>query len=148
MKTVRADDGTRYLLLKRSGDASLVRDPATGNECYVRNDRLETVDGANPLETAAAGIDPTTRTILRTVHDDESLGLLVDLADRGPTRVRTLLDRYDSCESDLHGRLTQLTLADLLEETAVDGERAYQLTDDCRRALETIRSAGSDGADD
>lgn len=139
MKTVRDDDGTRYLLLKRSTEASLVRDPTTGNECYVRNDRLEHVDDATGLETAASGVDPAIRRLLRGVHDDETLGFLLELADRGPTDVRTVLDRYDFCESDLHGRLAELAAAGLLEETTLGGERGYRVTDDCVRALSAIR---------
>lgn len=139
MKTVRDDDGTPYLLLKRSAQASLVRDPATGNECYVRNERLEEVESESALETAATGIDPAVRRLLRSVRDDRSLGLLIEVADRGPTGVRTILDEYDFCESDLHGLLASVTAAGLLEETEVAGERGYRATDDCRRALSVLR---------
>ena len=140
MKTVRDDEGTLYLLLKRSESASLVRDPATGNECYVQNDRLEPVEGASPLETAAAGIDEPVRRLLRGVHDERTLGLLVELADDGPTGVRTILERYDFCESDLHGRLVELVAVGLLEEVEVDGERGYRITETCERALTVVRS--------
>ncbi|WP_254767684.1 DUF7346 family protein [Salinilacihabitans rarus] len=141
MKTVRDDDGNRYLLLKRSESASLVRDPRTGNQCYVRNDRLEAVDGESPLETAARGVDEPVRTLLRYVHDDRTLGLLIELADRGPAPVRDLLGEYDFCESDLHGRVATLVAAGLLEEADVAGERGYGVTDDCRRALDVVRPA-------
>ncbi|EMA34088.1 DUF7346 family protein [Halobiforma nitratireducens] len=151
MKTVRDDRGNRYLLLKRSESASLVRDPETGDECYVRNDRLEFVDRSG-LETAAATVDEPVRTLLGNVHDEETLGLLIELADRGPLGIRTLLDSYDLCESDLHGRLTVLTAAGLLEETELEHgvatERGYRVTDDCRRALETIRPARDDADQD
>ncbi|RQG90106.1 hypothetical protein EA462_08905 [Natrarchaeobius halalkaliphilus] len=140
MKTVQDDTGKRYLLLKQSEHASLVRDPQNGNECYVRNDRLETVDDATALETAARTIPDPHRRLLTTVHDEETLGLLIELSERGPIDVRTLLDRYTLCESDLHGRLTVLTSAGLLAETAVAGEPAYQLTESCRTALETFRT--------
>lgn len=141
MKTVRDDDGTLYLLLKRSERASLVRDPATGNECYVRNDRLEPVEGASPLETAAAGVSEPVRTLLRGVHDERTLGLLIELADRGPMGVRTILDRYDFCESDLHGRFVELVAVGLLEEAEVDGERGYRVTEAAERALSVVRDA-------
>lgn len=84
MKSVQDDTGKRYLLLKRSEHASLVRDPRNGNECYVQNDRLEDVD-ESPLETAARTVSGPVRTLLTTVHDEATLGLLVELAERGPT---------------------------------------------------------------
>lgn len=139
MDTVRDRDGNRYLLLKRSSSASLVRDPETGDERYVRNDRLERVDGASALETAADGVDDAVVRLVRAVHDDETLGLLIELADGGPVAVRTLLERYDLCESDLHGRITECRAAGLLEEADVAGERGYRVTDDCVRALGVIR---------
>ncbi len=144
MKTVRDDDGKRYLLLKRSADASLVRDPATGNSCYVRNDRLADADDASPLETAAAGVSDPIRRLLRGVHDDRTLGLLVELAADDGLGVRTILDRYDFCESDLHGRLAELRAVGLIAEIEVDGERGYRVTDDCERALEAIRVESDD----
>ena len=137
MKTVRADDGTDYVLLKQSDDASLVRDPTTGNECYVRNDRLETID-RSPLETAASAVSEPVRTLVTNVHDEKTLGLLFELAERGPTDVRTLLDVTDLCESDLHGTLTVLTMAGLLVETTVADERGYRVTEDGTVALEWI----------
>ncbi|WIV67623.1 DUF7346 family protein [Natrialbaceae archaeon AArc-T1-2] len=148
MKPVRDDDGTRYLLLKRSAEASLVRDPTTGNECYVRNDRLEPEEDATVLETAATGVDPAIRRLLRGVHDDETLGFLLELAERGATDVRTILERYDVCESDLHGRLAELAAAGLLEEVDVDGERGYRISDDCERALSAIRDATTASEDE
>jgi hypothetical protein len=146
MRTVEDDTGRRYLLLKRSDSASLVRDPANGNECYVRNDRLETVDEESPLETATRCVDGSLLTLLTNVHDEETLGLLIELAERGPLGVRTLLDTAGVCESDLHGRLTVLTAAGLLEETDVAGERGYRVTEECAAALEVVRS-GADGTD-
>ncbi|MDQ2049138.1 hypothetical protein RBH26_01440 [Natronolimnohabitans sp. A-GB9] len=138
MKTVQDDTGRRYLLLKRSEHASLVRDPQSGNECYVQNDRLEDVD-ESALELAAQTVDDPVRALLTNVHDETTLGLLIELADRGPLGVRTLLDSYDICESDLHGRLTVLSAAGLLEEPDVAGERGYRTTADCDRALEVVR---------
>ncbi|WP_254763667.1 DUF7346 family protein [Natrinema marinum] len=140
MKSVQDDTGKRYLLLKHSTEASLVRDPETGNECYIQNDRLESVDGESPLETAARSVDGPILTLLTNVHDEETLGLLIELGERGPLDVRTLLDAYDFCESDLHGRLTVLSAAGLLEETEIAGERGYRLSEDCETALAVLRS--------
>ncbi|MFC6767968.1 DUF7346 family protein [Natrinema soli] len=139
MKTVEDDTGKRYLLCKRSDSASLVRDPETGNECYIQNDRLEAVGDESALETAARSVSDPVLTLLTAVHDEETLGLLVELSVRGPLGVRALLDAYDVCESDLHGRLTVLTAAGLLEETDVAGERGYRITETCETALEAIR---------
>ncbi|AGB36682.1 DUF7346 family protein [Natronococcus occultus] len=138
MKPVQDDTGKRYVLLKRSEHASLVRDPETGNECYVQNDRLEQLEDASVLETAARTVDDPVRTLLTTVHDETALGLLVELGKRGPLGVREMLDGYDCCESDLHGRLTVLTAAELIAETEVAGERGYRLTDDGEAALEAV----------
>jgi hypothetical protein len=140
MKTVEDDTGKRYLLLKRSDSASLVRDPDNGNECYIQNDRLEAIGEESALETAARSVSEPVVTLLTNVHDEETLGLLVELSERGPLGVRLLLDAYDFCESDLHGRLTVLSAAGLLEETEIAGERGYRLTEECESALETLRS--------
>lgn len=146
MRTVRDDEGTRYLLRKRSAESSLVYDPETGEERYLPNDRLHDLDSAgSPLETAAAGVDPAVRTLLSAVHDNESLGLLVALTDRGAIAVRDLLSAYGLCESDLHGRLSELVAAGLIEETTVAGERGYRATGECREALAVVRSEGKNG---
>lgn len=139
MKTVRDDDGTHYLLLKRSGEASLVRDPETGNECYVGNDRLEDADDISPLETSARAIPDPVRAIVRTAHDDRSLGLLVELADRGPLSVRTLLSNTAYCESDLSGLLATLAAAGVITEVEVDDERGYELAEESAAALARLR---------
>lgn len=142
MRTVEDDTGKRYLLCKRSDDSSLVRDPETGEERHVRNDRLEPVD-ERPLETAARAVPPPVRTLLTSVHDEATLGLLLELDERGPLAVRSILATFDFCESDLHGRLAVLTAADLLEETAVAGERGYRPTETCERALDLIRGTNA-----
>ncbi len=138
MKTVQDDTGKRYLLLKQAEQASLVRDPDSGNECYVQNDRLEPLD-ESPLETAARTFSSPVRTLLTSVHDEATLGLLCELETRGPLAIRTVLSAYDFCESDLNGRLAVLAAADLIEETEIGGERGYGLTDTGKAALEAIR---------
>lgn len=140
MRTVRDETGKRYVLLKRSDGASRVRDPETGRERYVENDRLEPVEGTSPLETAADGVPEPVRRITTAVHDDRSLGLLIDLVDRGPLAVRTLLDADDFCESDLHGLLAEFRVAGLVTETTVAGERGYDATDLAREGVEALRS--------
>lgn len=140
MRTVSDDDGTRYLLLKQSSETSLVRDPETGAEQYIDNDRLEAVDGESPLVTAAAAVDAPVRRLLTATHNDQSLGLLVELVDRGPCSVLDLLDSYDLCESDLHGLLTEFRAAGLIEESTADGRRGYDATDLAATAVGQLRT--------
>ncbi|MFC7045123.1 hypothetical protein ACFQH6_06560 [Halobacteriaceae archaeon GCM10025711] len=138
MRTVRDDEGNVYLLLKRSRESSRVRDPATGEERYLPNDRLEPVDGESPLETAARAVPAPVRRVLRVASTDRALGLLVEL-DRRPRSVRELLDAYDLCESDLHGLLAECAVAGVVEETTVAGERGYRVTDEASDALARLQ---------
>jgi hypothetical protein len=138
MRSVRDESGQRYLLLKESGDASRVRDPETGAEHYVENDRLEPVEGESPLATAARAVPEAVRTLTTAVHDERALGLLVDIHARGPLDVRTLLSAYDLCESDLHGLLGEFRAAGLLAETTVAGERGYETTETAGEALAAL----------
>lgn len=116
MQTVEDTNEKRYLLLKRSGESSLVRDPGTGEERYVENSALSPVAGASPLETAANEVPSELRRFLRGVHDDRTLGLLILLDSQGPLPVRELLEFDSLCESDFHGTIAELRAAGLLEE--------------------------------
>lgn len=138
MRTVRDEAGDRYVLLKRSGESSLVRDPETGERRHLPNDSLSTVEGEPPLSTTAARVSEPLRTLLTAVPDDRALGLLIDLDDRGPLAVRTLLATTDLCESDLHGLLAEFRAAGLLEETTVAGERGYGTTERANEALSVL----------
>ena len=135
MQTVRDDEGRVYLLLKRSSDSSKVRDPGTGEERYLPNDDLAHVSGESPLEAGARAVPDPVRTVVGAAGNDRALGLLVELAARGPLSARQLLDDYDMCESDLHGTLVEFRLAGLVEEADVFGERGYELTDEAREAV-------------
>ncbi|WP_280585704.1 hypothetical protein [Halorubrum sp. Boch-26] len=147
MQTVRDADGDTYLLVKRSAESSRVRDPATGAERYVDNDEIRVVDGESPLATAASGIPVSIRRTIRAVHDDRSLGLLAVVVDEGPIAVIELLDTADMCESDLHGTVTELRAADLIDEVDVGGRRGYAATDPASDALELLRG-GPDASND
>lgn len=129
MRTVRDESGRRYLLLKESSDASRVRDPETGEERHVANDRLETVEGESPLETASRAVSDPVRAVVGAVHDDRSLGLLLEIDERSPVDVRTLTSAVDLCESDLHGLLGEFQAAGLITETDAPGVRGYETTD-------------------
>ena len=139
MRTVRDDDGTHYLLLKQSGESSLVRDPATGDERHLPNDEFEVVDGESPLETAANAVPDAIRRVLTATHDDRALGLLLEIDTQGPVGVRTLLSAYDLCERDLHGLLAEFRAAGLLEEAKTNGQRGYVTTDDASAALDVLQ---------
>ncbi|KZN23844.1 hypothetical protein A4G99_13440 [Haladaptatus sp. R4] len=138
MRTVRDESGKSYLLVKRSSESSLVRDPKTGEERYLENDSLDPVEGEPPLETAARRVHPPVRRILTAVPNERALGLLVELFDRGAVPARTLVSSYDLCESDLHGLLAEFRAAGLVEERKIVGERGYGLTDIAREGLELL----------
>mgnify|MGYP005847042347 CR=1 FL=1 len=140
MQTVVDAEGNRYLLVKRSSDASLVREPETGAEQYIDTDQLTLLDGESPLVTAATAVDPAVRRLLTATHDDRSLGLLVELVDRGPCSTLALLEGYGLCESDLHGLLGEFRAAGLIDETTTQGRRGYDATDLARRAVDQLRS--------
>lgn len=138
VQTVRDGSGRTYLLVKRSAGEWLVRDPRTGEETYRPAADLEVVDDASILTLAAETVPAAVRTVLTAVRTDRSLGLLVDLDRAGPLAVRTMLERYDYCESDLHGRLAEFQAAGLIEQCRVAGERGYATTDRASEALETV----------
>jgi len=138
MRTVRDDAGNRLLLLEQSAESSRVRDPSNGEERHVPNADLELVDGESPLATAARAVPDTTRRLTTAVHDDRALGLLLELDERGPLAVQTLLDAYDLCESDLHGILAEFRAAGLVEEADVGGERGYDTTSEGHTALVSL----------
>jgi hypothetical protein len=144
MRTVETPDGDRLLVRKASADSLLVADPETGEEQYVARGEVSELDGASPLETAAGGVPAATRRVLSAVHDDESLGLLIELVDRGPIAVVTLLGAYDYCESDLHGRLAEFRAAGLVEDARVAGERGYDATALATEGVANLRAPADD----
>ncbi|WP_372910020.1 hypothetical protein [Salinigranum sp.] len=139
MRTVRDSDGVRYLLVKRSSDATLVRDPETGAETYLPNDELTEVEGLSALALAASGVPDPVRTVVTAAHTEDALGLLVELTDRGPLPVTELLSAYDLCESDLHGLLAEFRAAGLVRECDAAGERGYDATETTREAVAALR---------
>lgn len=140
MRTVRDSEGNEYLLVKRSSESSLVRDPTTGTERYRSNDELTPVEGESALELAASGVPEPVRRVLRAVHSDEALGLLVELVDGGPVAARELLDTVDLCESELFGLVSEFRAAGLVEECDVVGERGYDATASAHEAVTKLRT--------
>ncbi|PSQ44115.1 hypothetical protein BRD14_01805 [Halobacteriales archaeon SW_5_68_122] len=137
MRTVD-HDGDRYLLVKRSDESSLVRDPETGEEQYLPNKEL-TATGEPPLVVAARRVPDPARRLVTAVPSERALGVLLELDERGPMAVRTVLASYDLCESDLHGLFGELRAAGLVAEADVDGRRGYRLTNSGREAIEAVR---------
>jgi len=144
MRTVRDDEGTVYVLLKESGDSSLVCDPGTGERRHLPNDALEPAGGESPLDALATAVPEDARRVVRACHADWHLGLLVDLADRGPLAAREMLAASEACESDVVGGLTEFRAAGLVEETTVAGERGYALTDAGERGIDALSERHSD----
>ena len=136
MRTVE-HDGDRYLLLKRSADASLVRDPQAGETRHLPTDELSAT-GDPPLSVAAGRVPEPARRMVSTVDSPTALGLLVELDERGPLAVRTVLGDTELCESDLHGLVGDLRAAGLVAETDAAGDGGYRLTDAGRAGLRTL----------
>lgn len=143
MRTVE-HEGDRYLLVKQSGESCLVRDPETGEERYLPNDELAAT-GDSPLTVAARAVPEAARRILTAAHSERTLGVLVELEERGPLSVRDILGSYDLCESDVHGTFAELRAAGLVEEADVAGERGYATTELASEGLAALR--GDRGVD-
>lgn len=137
-RTVEDSDGTRYLLLKRSEESSLVRNPETGERRHLPNEELSVVDDVATTETVLTGIPDEVLSLLTAVHEERALALLVELDEEGPMSVRGLLSAYDFCESDLHGMVAELRAAGLVTETTVAGERGYETTPQASEALASL----------
>jgi hypothetical protein len=61
--------------------------------------------------------------------------------------VRTLLDAYDLCESDLHGLLAEFRAAGLVAEARVAGERGYEATEATHDAVARLRDGTADATE-
>jgi len=142
-RTVEDEAGNRYLLLKQSGDSSLVRDPATGERTHLPTETLEPA-GESALETILSPVPGSVVDLLSAVHDERALAVLLELDAEGPIAVRTLLGSYDFCESDLHGLLAELQAAGLIGEHSVAGERGYDTTEKANDALAVVRERERD----
>ena len=137
-RTVTDAAGRRYLLLKQSKSSSLVRDPETGERLHLPTEELDVLEDVATTDTVLRGVPDAIVSLVTAVHDERTLALLVELEHEGPMSVRTLLSAYDFCESDLHGLLAELTVAGLIEETTVFGERGYETTELASEALEFL----------
>jgi hypothetical protein len=139
-RTVEDGDGTRYLLLKRSAESSLVRDPETGERLHLPNDDIEVVEDIATADTVLRAIPEELVSLVTAVHDERALALLVELDEEGPMSVHTLLSAYDFCESDLHGLVAELRAAGLVQEATVHDQRGYETTEEASEALDLLRT--------
>lgn len=136
MRTVRDQSGVHYVLLEAGKSDCLVRAIRSGEATTRPCAELQPVAPETAL--AAVGIDTDDAEALAvSIRLDRAVGLLIELDAAGPLAVRTLLDRFDVCESDLHGMVTELRAAGLLEPTTVYGERGYRITETASDALTT-----------
>lgn len=125
------------------GDCHYILQRVVGEDCHVR-----TLPSGETTTQPAASLSPTDiEAALETVDDslaDERVGsnaaagLLLELVVDGPASARGLLDRFDVCESDLHGAASELRAAGLLEPTTVHGQRGYQAIVDDNQRLENV----------
>lgn len=141
MPTVEDPDGRRYVLLKESADASLVRDLLTGERSYKPNEQLQAVEEGDILREAAKSVPQSVRHLFEGIPDERALGLVILLAELGPTSVRRLLEETTYCESDLFAVLRELEAAGLLERRGDDRDLEYVVTDGARDGLDIVRQS-------
>lgn len=115
-------DGDSYYVLHRVMD----------EDCRVRL----LPSGETRVQAAGAFAPGDPDAALRTVENDltaarvgsnSAVALFIELAVAGPASARELLDRLDVCESDLHGAVSELRAAGVVESTTVYGERGYRV---------------------
>ncbi|MFB6362329.1 MAG: hypothetical protein ABEH59_13540 [Halobacteriales archaeon] len=145
MRTVEDEAGQRYLLLKRSRSASLVRDLDSGEQQHLPTDELTVVEDESPLASAAQAVPEPARRLVTAVRDERTLGLLVALESADGLSARRLLGAEDYCETDLNGLVNELQSAGVVKRATVDGEDGYRLTDSADAVLGSLQSASAVG---
>ncbi|MCU4718260.1 DUF7346 family protein [Halapricum hydrolyticum] len=130
--------------LVSDGEAYCIHRRSSGGECRVR----ELSDGAvttrpcselTPVDPGgfAERFDVPIGVSGPRERSGRALALLLELAIGGAASVRQLLDRFDACESELHGTATELRAAGLIETTTVHGQRGYRATEATRDEIST-----------
>lgn len=113
-------DGERHYVLQR----------VVGAECHVRSIPTGETSTLPASSLSPVAPDDALRTldadIAADVGSNAAAGLFLELAVDGPASARGLLDQFDVCESDLHGAVSELRAAGLIEPTTVYGERGYR----------------------
>jgi len=125
-------DGEQYCVLQRSnGEVCRVRELCNGTIITRPCSDLTPVSPDEFVEARDVDIDisgPRERS-------ERAIALATEFAVAGPTSARVLLDRFDACESDIHGATTELRAAGLIKPTTVHGERGYRATERVSDAL-------------
>ncbi len=125
-------DGEQYYVLQRSnGEVCRLRDLSEGTTTARPCSDLTPISPAEFVEARDADIDVSGP----REQSERAVALAAELAVAGPTSARALLDRFDACESDIHGATTELRAAGLIEPTTVHGERGYRATEQVSDAL-------------
>ncbi|MEF8974993.1 MAG: hypothetical protein V5A21_02045 [Halapricum sp.] len=127
MRVVRDEEGSYYVLQDSDGETCRIREVTTATLTTRPCAELSPITAADVL-----GADG----LAGAIGSIRALALLIELDVSGPTSARGLLDRFDVCESDLHGVTAQLRTAGLIEQTTVHGERGYRVTERASDALE------------
>ena len=131
--------GTSYVLLKRSTEASLVRNLETGSIQYLPTSAFArvTTDDRTADSKVALATNFQHRIPNAAAHE-----LITMLYDTGPSSVRVLLNETTLCERDFFAVTRELVLGDVLEPTDIAGEQGYALTDEARSNITGTASAG------
>lgn len=127
-------DGETYCVRQRSSDGECrVRELPEGTVTTRPCSELTPVDPGEFTGTfdVPIGVSGSRE------RSGRALALLLELATGGAASARQLLDRFDVCESELHGTATELRAAGLIEPTTVHGERGYRATEAARETIST-----------
>jgi len=125
-------DGKRQYVLQRSdGEVCRLRELSEGTITTQPCSALTPVSPDEFVEVRGADIDIAGP----REQSERAVALAAELAIAGPTSARALLDRFDACESDIHGATTELRAAGLIEQTTVHGERGYRASERVSDAL-------------
>ncbi len=122
MEIVEDESGDRYELVKRSADACLVRDLATGTTAYLPSDAVTTVAATDDL------VDVVPSAIAAELPTRSAVVLVGLLGVAGPLSVRSILDATTFCERDLFALARVLVAEDVLEPVDLGERRGYGLT--------------------
>lgn len=129
MRVVRDEEGCYYVLQDSDGESCRIREVTTATLTTRQCAELSPIAPADVL-----GVDG----LAGAIGSSRALALLIELDVAGPASARGLLDRFDVCESDLHGVTAELQAAGLIELTTVHGERGYRTTQNIGDALERL----------
>lgn len=128
------------MLLETESNRCRIREVTSGESRWVKSAELSITDSV-ALARIGEAAPETPREIESAIRTPRGWGLVLLVGAASPVSVRALLDTTSECESDLNGLLTELEAGDILERTAVAGERGYQLTETASIEVETVWSS-------